>query len=81
MWTHRVTMGDERLRNRILEHFAVHPEAADTAGGIARWWLEDDEDVTLESVERVVLELVESGVVERRRTPDGAVIYGWARRR
>ena len=58
----------------------IHPDAADTAAGIASWWLED-EDVAVELVERVVQGLVEGRVMERRLTPDGAAIYGLARTR
>lgn len=68
-----------RLKRRILEHLEIHPDAADTAAGIASWWLEDNEDVTVAAVEQAVVELVEGGVMERRRTPDGATIYGLAR--
>jgi hypothetical protein len=71
---------EARLRNRILAHLAIHPHAADTVAGIASWWLEDDE-VMVESVEHVVLELVDAGVMERRLSPDGTPIYGLARRR
>jgi hypothetical protein len=71
---------DERVRAKILEHLEVHPDAADTVAGIASWWFEGDEP-GVDAVERALLGLVDTGVMERRLTLDGTPIYGLARTR
>ena len=69
-----------QLPERIMEYLKLHPNAADTVDGIASWWLGDEGDPAAEAVEHAVLELVDKGFMERRRTPDGAAIYGLSRR-
>lgn len=62
-----------------MEYLHLNPGAADTIVGIASWWFEED-SLAEDDVERVVSLLVDEGVMERRPTPDGAAIYGLARR-
>lgn len=62
-----------------MRHLDSNPRAADTVGGIARWWLAEDDNESTEVVESVVHALVAQGLMERRPTPDGAAIYGLAR--
>lgn len=67
----------------ILRYLQQHPDAADTAEGIARWWLggrryEDN----LARVQDAMPGLVQQGLVEKQTLPDGADVYraGWANR-
>ncbi|MBV2264865.1 MAG: hypothetical protein KUL79_15125 [Thauera sp.] len=60
----------------IEAYLACHPEAADSAEGIARWWLaargiDTDADTVTQALQR----LVEFGSVRVRRTPDGRRLY------
>ncbi|ENO95557.1 hypothetical protein C667_18412 [Thauera phenylacetica B4P] len=60
----------------IEAYLACHPEAADSAEGIARWWLaargiDTDADTVTQALQR----LVEFGTVRVRRTPDGRRLY------
>ena len=70
-----------RAAKRILSYLARHREAADTAQGIAAWWLSDAPPVTVAVAESALTQLVEQGLVERQALPDGTVIYrgAWAR--
>lgn len=60
----------------LEDYLARHPAAADTAQGIAQWWLppalRHGEAVVLKAL--ALLEL--AGTVERRRLPDGREVYG-----
>jgi hypothetical protein len=63
---------------RELEHYiSLHPTAADTVGGIARWWLELPD---LDRVDAAVDALVSRGLLNRHRLPDGNFIYASATR-
>jgi hypothetical protein len=60
----------------ILRYLRSHPDAADTAEGIARWWLggrryEDNLARVLEAMPALVAE----GLVEKQTLPDGAEVY------
>lgn len=57
----------------ILEYLARHPNAADTAEGIARFWLKGDS--MAEAVEEVMVELADRRLVRQTRQPDGGRIY------
>jgi hypothetical protein len=66
---------------RELEHYiSLHPTAADTVGGIARWWLTLLEQPALDRVEAAVDVLVSRGLLNRHRLPDGNLIYACATR-
>lgn len=65
------------VEGAILAYLDAHPDAADSAAGIQRWWLPRAlENVTLFDVERALLHLVASQVVGEFRLPDGGVIFG-----
>jgi hypothetical protein len=69
---HRV----EAIARDIEAYLAVHPDAADTAEGIQRWWLAST--LTEESLDRVRAALdwlTAAGRVTRRVLPDGGVVY------
>jgi len=62
---------------RALETYLTqHPAAADTAQGIAQWWLPPAMQPALAIVEEALAMLVAAGVVERRVLPDGRQVYG-----
>lgn len=77
-------MRDERLdavMEAIEAYLARHPEAADSAEGIARWWLSAGGlDASVDEVRVALLRLIERGVVDWRHLPDGRRIYGAAKR-
>ena len=72
-------MADALARSvaRSLEtYLARHPAAADTAQGIAQWWLPPQMQHGLSTVEEALALLVAAGIVERRVLPDGREVYG-----
>jgi hypothetical protein len=69
------------IAGAVREYFAVHPEAADSADGIQRWWLPPPlREEPLALVERAVERLVSEGVTRRVVLEDGRVIYANVRR-
>ncbi|MBK5105165.1 MAG: hypothetical protein MUP61_00780 [Burkholderiales bacterium] len=75
---------DEIVRaiGREIElHFEAHPNAADTAEGILRWWLpQEGVEVSLENVQRALDRLLASGHIAERRMSDGRRLYARARK-
>lgn len=68
-----------RVTWAIQRYFASHPDAADSAQGIARWWLVGEGvEATADEVEAALGVLVQRGVVRAQRMPDGRLIYAWA---
>lgn len=60
----------------IEAYLARHPEAADSAEGIARWWLAAGGlEVAADEVRRALARLIEFGIVRMDRTPDGRPLY------
>ena len=61
---------------RELEHYvSLHPTAADTPDGIARWWLDRAEQPALSRVEAALEILVARGVFARETLPGGRAVY------
>lgn len=61
----------------IEAYLSLHPKAADTAGGIAQWWLpEMGVDVPIEQVVQALEVLQHRNAVVRTVLPDGQAIYG-----
>ena len=66
---------------RDLESYvAIHPAAADTIEGIARWWLARPVQPARSQVAAALEALVRKGVLSRRSLPDGNFIYARAAR-
>jgi hypothetical protein len=65
---------EARLRAAILAYVAAHPQAADTADGIARWWLGTAAAPAV-AVTCVLDRLVQEGRLVRTQGADGAVRY------
>lgn len=58
-----------------LERYRVdHPDAADSVDGVRRWWLADPA-IPLSDVEDALAALVERGMLDVRRLPDGVEVY------
>ncbi|HJV60825.1 MAG TPA: hypothetical protein VJ743_07750 [Albitalea sp.] len=63
----------------ILEHLRTHPLAADSAAGVARWWLGPAHaSVTVPQVERALELLVARRQMRRLALTDGTVLYSQA---
>lgn len=76
-----LSMNDDPTRaiaDEVLSYLTRHPDAADTAEGIQRWWLADGGAYALADVERVLARLARDGAVGRRRLPDDRVLYAAA---
>lgn len=71
-----------RVTRAIEHYFACHPDAADSAEGIARWWLAGEGVRASQDEVAAALEiLVQCELVTARRMPDGRLIYAWAQRK
>jgi len=70
----------EGIARELEKYVSLHPTAADTPDGIARWWLDRREQPALNHVEAALELLVERGVLVRRPLPDGHSIYACAAR-
>ena len=70
---------DDKVRAiaaQIERYLDEHPDAADSAAGIHRWWLPlSFADVPLSEVEAALDAQVQAGRMERARTADGAFVY------
>jgi len=80
-----LTSGNERteeVAGVVARYLRAHPEASDTLDGIAPWWLSRPrQDDASELVQAALDLLIERGVVERRTTADGVVLFRSARDR
>ena len=68
--------GIVELAQQIERYLVAHPNAADSLGGIMRWWLtrqryEDSAHKVMQAAEY----LVQAGKAEKQVTVDGSVIY------
>ncbi len=64
------------LARQILVYLDSHPAAADSLDGIGRWWLADSiQNTHFDALRQAMDDLVDRGLVQARRTPDGEVIY------
>lgn len=65
----------EGIARDLEKYISLHPTAADTADGIARWWLERPERHALSRVEAALESLVTRGLLARASLPDGRAVY------
>ena len=66
----------ERIAAAIGDYLAAHPDGADSAEGIAGWWLPTLGVVTtIEDTEAALELLVQRGLVRRQRSTDGREVY------
>lgn len=69
----------ETVATAIVNYLQAHPLAADSAGGVACWWLGPvHSNVTVEQVERALNLLVSRRALRRRRLMDGTILYSQA---
>ena len=63
-----------RIAERIKRYVREHPGAADSAAGIAAWWLRESQGVS-PAVEQALAELVREGVLQREQLADGTHVF------
>ena len=71
-------MDDAEVRSAIEalgRYLLAYPHASDTAAGIANWWMGPGRTVSMESLNRALLRLLEFGVLEQRVGGDGQAFY------
>ena len=67
---------DVVLVRAILDHLASHPHAADSAVGVARWWLgPQGAAVALPDVELALRQLVDRRELRQESLSDGTTLY------
>lgn len=64
-----------RVAERIMAYLHEHADAADTAEGIAEWWLTEAPRPTTRMISRAMEWLLSQGRIERKHLPDGTVVY------
>lgn len=66
----------EAVAAAITEHLRAHPLAADSAEGVARWWVGAERaGVSVDEVEAALELLVERQQLRRLRLIDGTALY------
>ncbi|MES2717464.1 MAG: hypothetical protein V4795_16990 [Pseudomonadota bacterium] len=64
------------LIDAIQAYLARHPQAADSADGVARWWLVHGAAApTRLQVEQALATMVRAGLLRRVDLPDGTVLF------
>lgn len=65
----------------ILAYLERHPSAADSAEGVARWWMAGSEEVVLmEEVEAALAVMVQRGLARLVQLADGTTLYARCKR-
>lgn len=67
------------LRRAIERYARAHPNASDTAEGIAEWWIPRGHRWTPDDLQRALDELVASSVLRCTRLPGGTLLYSVSR--
>lgn len=74
-----VSESDEEITGiarRIDRYLQAHPNAADSAEGILRWWLARQRfDESVQKVEQALALLLREGAIEKKVLIDGRVLY------
>ena len=69
------------IARRIGQYLASHPNAADSAEGLLRWWLARQRfEESIQTVERALELLLREGAVKKQVLIDGKVLYVGAKR-
>ncbi len=61
----------------IVQYLTVHSEAADTARGIAEWWIKRDLPATQDALSK----LIECGVIRSHPVQDNTFVYAYTKNR
>jgi len=69
-----------RIAERIRRYVREHPEAADSATGIAAWWLRESQTVS-PALEEALAMLVREGMLQREELADGTIVFTAVRHR
>lgn len=65
-----------RVANEIKRYLGAHPEGADTADGIAKWWVPRQRLEESALLVRQALDyLVTESLIERKANPSGGHLY------
>ncbi len=72
-------LSEASIRAAIEAHLRRWPGAADTARGIARWWLGECAPEPTDRVERVLEQMVSDGEMRVSVLPDGTRLWGATR--
>ncbi len=60
-----ISHGEEEMAQAILQYLATHPQATDTADGIAQWWAaRQHESVSAATIARALGGLQDRGLIE-----------------
>lgn len=71
---------EQAVKDAIEEHLSVYPQAADSAEGVARWWLPTRGLLaTAAEVEHVLAGMVRRHSLRCVRLADGTVLYSKTR--
>lgn len=66
---------DDEVARDILAYLDAHPQAKDSAAGVARWWLPAGAQASVAEVEAVLERLVDRRRLRRVQLADGSVLY------
>jgi Fe2+ or Zn2+ uptake regulation protein len=65
-----------RIAQAILDYLREHPDAQDTLGGIAEWWLpQDDINNRTVTIKEALDELVAEGLISEHEGKDAQTSY------
>lgn len=65
------SQSDEEVAEAILGYLAEHPQAMDTAKGIAEWWIMRQQiRVNVNRLKRVLREMADKGLLEELGTEE-----------
>lgn len=71
-----LTKREEVIACRILKYLMRHPHATDTAEGLTRWWLLEEEiHERVSEVSQGLSFLVEQGFLLENKRPEAAPLY------
>jgi len=64
-----------RIAFALVRYLRLHPQASDTAEGIARWWLRGEIDMDVRRVQQALDWMNEAGLIESIHAGDGRKRY------
>jgi len=73
-----IDMQDEKVAALVcalVAYLRAHPSASDTASGISQWWLDSEEFVTHQHLEKALKFLIDRQLVEEIAAADGRKRY------